>query len=123
MNGKNTRVTKSIFPILLLALLLLISPCKVRKSIQSGLGIPQTEVTNKSQTTLSSTNCSDFEVTKTTSVTEKSAGKYLSVISSGKEWAFKLYFSKQPALAYSQSNFSAVKIPFYILYQNFREYL
>jgi hypothetical protein len=123
MNGKNTRVTKSIFPILLLALLLLISPCKIRKSIQSGLGIPQTEVTNKSQTTLSST-CSDFEVTKTTSVKEKSAGKYLSVISSGKEWVFnKLHFSKQPALAYSQSNFSAVKIPFYILYQNFREYL
>ncbi|WP_159799097.1 hypothetical protein [Flavobacterium sp. MK4S-17] len=123
MNGKNTRLTSNILPILLLALLLLISPCKVRKSIQSGLGIPQTEVTNKSQTTLSST-CSDFEVTKTTSVKEKSAGKYLSVIFSGKKWFFHLpYFSKQPALAYSPLSSQAAKIPLYILYQNFKEYL
>lgn len=41
----------------LLGLLLILSPCKTRQSLQAAWNIPQTEVSNKSKTVLASADC------------------------------------------------------------------
>lgn len=47
-------------PVFGLIMLLLVAPCKVRNFIQTELGSPQTEVSNKSQTTVTNLDCPTF---------------------------------------------------------------
>lgn len=111
-------------PVLGLVLLLLLSPCKVRNFIQAELGIPQTEVANKNQTTFSNSNCNDLEITSTTLVKEKPHYQYLPATIEYVGLAFNVtditnnYFQPQTV-----RNHSASAIPLYILYQNFKDYL
>ena len=50
--------------ILGMALLLMFSPCKVRNFIEVELGLPQTEVLNKSQSIVSQSDCQSFEASE-----------------------------------------------------------
>jgi len=57
--------SSAFYSILGLAFLLLFSPCKVRNYVQAELGLPITEVANKSKTTISNANCNSFENSET----------------------------------------------------------
>src|SRR5690606_34914960 len=56
-----------------LALLLLLSPCKVRNFIQSELGVSQTQALNKSQSTISQYSCFAFEITESAETVSESS--------------------------------------------------
>ncbi len=115
----------SIRPLLLvsgLILLLLLSPCKVRNFIQAELGIPQTEVTNKSQSTLSQASCEIFE----TQTAHQTASESPIQLPDGnaEEWTFQFVGNskKKEVLPNPISAQRAPNIPFYILYQNLLVY-
>lgn len=67
MKGESKNIGTLLFAVGLI-LLLLISPCNVRNFIQEELGLPQTEVANKSKTYLSNSNCDSFSKTTFTLV-------------------------------------------------------
>jgi hypothetical protein len=54
-----------ILSVLGLVVLLLLSPCKVRNAVEAELGVPQTNVLNKSQATLSQSACQTVEISET----------------------------------------------------------
>lgn len=125
MNEKvNIQTIRTIVPILGLALLLLISPCKVRNFIQSNLDVPQTEVTNKSKTSLSHTNCSDSDNLATSTTGVKKITKQLPAVFN--DYSFAIYqteFSNSYLLPHHARNNFASAIPLYILYQHIKDYL
>ena len=51
----------TILSILGLVVLLLLSPCKIRNFIQAETGVPLTRVLNKSQSTISQSDCQTYE--------------------------------------------------------------
>src|SRR5690606_6095101 len=55
----------SVLSVMVLALLILLSPCKVRNYIQSELDIAQTQALNKSQSAFSPSTCIGFEILTT----------------------------------------------------------
>jgi hypothetical protein len=59
---KNIRFVLSVLG---LVILLLLSPCKVRNAVEAELGVPQTNVLNKSQATLSQAACQTVEISET----------------------------------------------------------
>lgn len=113
----------SMLSILGLVLLILFSPCKVRNYIQAELGIPQTKVTNKSQSTISQSNCQTFEVAATIQKTSKPTLRqsgFLTAETYRLETTVKsLHQSYSPCS--SESNSTSV-VPLYILYQNLKIY-
>lgn len=115
----------TILPAFGLVVLLLLSPCKVRNFIQVELGIQQTEVTNKSQSTISNTSCSDAEVSNNSIlVKEKTFSQQLAAISTSNDFAFGIsHFSNNYVSIHRDRNYSTSVIPLYILYQNFKDYL
>ncbi len=70
--------------------LLVLSPCKVRNFIQAQLGVPQTEVLNKSQTTREQANCRVYEAIPKQIVNAGSFDKYVPFAATG---FADLYFS------------------------------
>ncbi|MFN2260822.1 MAG: hypothetical protein ABR595_01995 [Psychroflexus sp.] len=117
------KTTKHVLPFLGLALLLLFSPCKIRNFIQAEFGVPQTEVTNKSQTTLSSSNCSILKTVATTVVEKKITVQNSVATLAGKGLAFNVVnFPDYYIPPYQARNHSGSLIPFYILYQNIQVY-
>lgn len=112
----------SVLPVLGLAILLLLSPCKIRNFIQSELGIPQTNVSNKSKSTISKSECltidqSDFvnNLTK-----PKTLVKYF-IYPNVDEVCF--LFDKEPEAKnpyHPQIWHQIDTVPYYILYQNFK---
>ena len=120
----NIKAAQQLFPILGLAVLLLLSPCKVRNYIQAELGIPQTEISNKIKTTVSSSSCNEVQISNQTTVEKRATTIKLPASLSEFIFAFFLSdISKSYTPNYQTRSYSASTIPLYILYQNFKDYL
>lgn len=114
----------SLFPILGLALLLLISPCKVRNFIQAELGIPQTQVTNKSKATIGSASCSALESAPSTTLSKVGYMLQLVPIRVPKLPCFSTAIMVgQSVPSLKERRHLVAAIPLYILYQNFKIHL
>ncbi|MFD2543171.1 hypothetical protein ACFSSB_12635 [Lacinutrix gracilariae] len=124
MKEKTNIRASSIFPVLGLVVLLLISPCKVRNFLQAQLDIPQTEVTNKSQTSISSSNCNELNIFKSSSAKEKPVSQNAFATLTKFEFPCEIsnFPNIYPRLQTSRNNSSSA-IPLYILYQNYKDYL
>tara|TARA_R110002049_G_scaffold293156_4_gene478021 strand:- start:2442 stop:2819 length:378 start_codon:yes stop_codon:yes gene_type:complete len=120
----NIKSILTILPFWGLAVLLLLSPCKVRSFIQGELDIPQTEVVNKSQTTISNTNCNDISVVSSTLLKEKSFTQHFPASVAEADLAFTVFnFPNNYIQSHIARNHSASAVPLYILYQSFTDYL
>lgn len=119
-----TKNTTALLPVLGLVLLILLSPCKVRNFIQFELGVPQTEVSNKSKTTYNNSDCDHFDATVIVLAKEKNTTQplpYSNFIST-----FNLNrsgFASNHLKVGHKAVESAIQVPLYILYQNFKDYL
>jgi len=106
-----------------LALLLLLSPCKVRNVIQTELGIPQTKVTNKSQSTVSQSNCQTFEYSKMVeSISKPTFQQSNFLIPKAFRLSFTPYLLKHSFNINTSKSQPVSDVPFYILYQNLKVY-
>lgn len=116
--------TKYYSPLILgLIFLFLIAPCKVRNYIQAELGIPQTHVLNKSQTTISQSNCLTFEVSKPATATSKISLKFIDFFVAEKFSTLHLQSQLKNNNNLKISNSKRITtIPLYILYQNIKVY-
>ena len=124
MKGKlNLHTKHKVLPLLGLVLLLLLSPCKVRNFIQVELGLTQTEVSNKSQATVSYLDCNDFEITNTSFQKSTSSVDFTAIILDVNTAFVVSDISKSYLQPDQKGNYSVSKIPLYILYQNFKDYL
>lgn len=125
MKGKfNIRKIHTVLPILGLALLLLLSPCKVRSFIQDKLDIPKTETINKSQTTLvGNESCSVYDFFSDVVIKAKKSLKFLNVFvaNSTKSASILVYSLNKPAHSFEMKN-APITLPLYILYQNLMVY-
>ncbi len=108
-----------------LAFLLLISPCKVRNYLAVEIGISQNDVSNKSLSALSGSSCVAAGLSDATVVISTVSFSALSALLPA------IFESSLRAVEVSK-NFSAGfksgisyrnAVPFYILYQNFQDYL
>ncbi len=121
----NLKTIVTVLPVLGLILLLLLSPCKVRNYIQAELGIPQTEVSNKSKTTINETNCNTFEAFQNDFSSSKKPIQHLPYLAVN-NLIFSLItngFNKKSFYYLKRRNHSVSPIPLYILYQNLKVYL
>jgi len=120
----NFKYQYSILPIFGLVFLLLLSPCKIRNFIQAELGVAQTEVSNKNQTTINNSSCSDSETVSMIEAKEKSQSQKLPFIASNTDRTFATtVFNTTYPQEYKEGNVSTPAVPLYILYQNFKDYL
>ena len=107
-----------------LVLLLLLSPCKVRNFIQAELGIPQTTVLNKSQSTISTSSCSISEVSTTVNTGGKSKTQQLPLVNATTGLtSLQVNYTQTYSQLYKANIESFAAVPLYILYQNFKDYL
>lgn len=108
-----------------LIMLLLLSPCKVRNSIEFALGIPQTKVSNRNIATVSNNSCSVYEVRNAkVSVSQPTKPKppLLTVTISSNDGKIIGVFN--PTFTRNERwEESASPVPYYLLYQNFKVYL
>ena len=106
-----------------LVLLLLLSPCKVRNFIQAELGVPQTNVLNKSQSTISPSNCQTYEISETIqTISKTNIQQSYFPISEANSFEFKFDFPKHSATQSLSKRPLVTDIPLYILYQNLQVY-
>ncbi len=120
----NIRKTNVVISTLGLAILLLLSPCKVRKFIQLELGTLQTEVLNKSKTTIGNSNCNTFEVTDSVLTVSRLSLQFLPACALNLVHYFSVIeHRRQPFDSYKTKNHSISFVPYYILYRNFKVYL
>ncbi|MFN0728074.1 hypothetical protein [Polaribacter gochangensis] len=113
----------SILSIFGLVLLLVISPCKVRNFIQAELGIPQIEVLNKNQSTISESNCQTFEFSETIqTITKPTFQQPDFLISGASPFNFASYLFKNSFNLNTSRNQQVSDVPLYILYQNLKVY-
>ena len=125
---KLNKITKksTLFPIIGLIFLLLFSPCKVRNYVQAELNIPQTEVSNKSQTTHSYITCYDIEITDASLIQVASSTKSSPAFLT-KAFNFSFFFTERfpdkITTDYEKKRFVTSSIPLYILFKNFKVYL
>ncbi len=119
----NLHTKHTVLPLLGLVLLLLLSPCKVRNFIQVELGLTQTEVSNKSQATVSYLDCNDFEITNTSFQKSTTSVDFTAIIVDVNTAFVVSDISKSYLQPDQKGNYSVSKIPLYILYQNFKDYL
>lgn len=119
-----SKKTTTLLPVLGLVLLILLSPCKVRNFIQFELDVPQTEVSNKSKASYNDSNCDHFDA----SVIALAKGKdtfdplpYSNFVSTFNIKRFE--FSSNHSKVDCNSIESAIQVPLYILYLNFKDYL
>lgn len=117
----NIKTIQSLFPILGLAVLLLLSPCKIRNFIQEQLGVPQTEVLNKSQSTISQSNCVTFQTSKTIQTLSKPTFKQASLqISEYHTFECTTNLVKHSFISDTLRKQRVSNVPLYILYQNLK---
>jgi len=106
-----------------LVLLILLSPCKVRNFIQAELGIPQTKVLNKSQSTISESNCQTFEFSETIqTITKPTFQQSDFLISEASHFDFASYLFKNSFNLNTPRTQQVSDVPLYILYQNLKVY-
>ncbi|MEO5788100.1 hypothetical protein [Gelidibacter sp.] len=99
--------------------LLLLSPCKVRNSIQTALELPQTEVSSKSVCQVYEENETLVSATTTNQQQQFPAIPY-------KQPHFALVtvdLAKQTVTQIEDKSESVALIPYYILYQNLKVHL
>lgn len=114
---------KTILSLFGLALLLLLSPCKVRNFIQAELDVPPTEVLHKNQTTISATSCVAFDVSGIDHSSSTSVKKALDNFVDGELFTFQLPIRYKTNSTLQLSNSKLIpSIPLYILYQNIQVY-
>ncbi|QDH80987.1 hypothetical protein FKX85_18825 [Echinicola soli] len=120
------RKTKKWHPIAVLALLtlLLCSPCSVRNTIQKAFGATHTQVLNKSKAVQPLSSC--FAIDDTTAVhamvdftAELTPALTLIAAFIQFEWNEQ---DQRPTFFYAKLG-TAVTVPYYILYQNFKTHL
>ncbi len=121
----NIKSKSALFTVIGFTFLLLLSPCKVRNYIQSELGIPQTEVTNKSQLTISASDCNNIEVSDAAITFSKPSTHHISVLLfNDSTFAVKIVGTLTKSINHFNANsLSVTSIPLYILYQNFKAFL
>ncbi len=106
-----------------LVLLLLLSPCKVRNFIEAELGIPQTKVLNKSQSTISQSNCQTFAFSETIqTVTKPNFQQPDFLVSEVSHFEFTTYLLRHSFNLNTSRNQQVSNVPLYILYQNLKVY-
>ena len=106
-----------------LVMLLLLSPCKVRNFIQAELELPQTETLNKSQATITPSDCLAFENSDSIEIASKlriQSNKFL--ISKVSFLDFELYLPKSKLNLRASSRPKIIDVPLYILFQNPKVY-
>lgn len=121
--GLKIKEASLILSIFGLVVLLLFSPCKVRNFIQVELGIPQTEVLNKSQSIASQSDCLTYEVSKTVLAYSKPSLHQPSFLLTEVD-SFEPTINQTSYLftPYTSVNKLVCDIPLYILYQNLKIY-
>ena len=113
-----------LLPFFGLALLLLLSPCKVRNFLQAELDIAKTKVVSKNKTTLNNNNCSDLDIVADLFAKEKPAPKLIPFYPTAIEWPLLAYNTVNNYFLPNESrNHTVARVPLYILYQNFKDYL
>lgn len=106
-----------------LALLLLLSPCKVRNFIQSELGVSQTQALNKSQSTISQYSCFAFEITESDETILKPSITVTNLLfTAAYSVDFSSRFYKHPVIFNPSEHISNSDVPLYILYRNLKIY-
>lgn len=108
-----------------LVFLLLLAPCKVRNYIQAELGLPTTEVSNKSITNSTKSDCKTLEVTKNTLTFSKSSSQAASLLVVNTiSFPFILIdFNKKATVLNTKEINSISLVPLYILFKNFKVYI
>ena len=122
---ENCKINKmnSTLSIFGLVLLLLLSPCKVRNVIQTEFGIPQTKVLNKSQSTVSQSNCQTFELSEALHTTSKQTLQQSGfLIPETTRFDFTTRLLKSSFNFNTSGNQQVSGVPLYILYQNLKIY-
>ena len=106
-----------------MVLLLLLSPCKVRNFIQVELGLPQTDVLNKSQAIDSQSECQTFEVAKAVQSYSKPTVQQLCfLVADASHFEQRTYLPTKLFTPFTSENQLVPDIPLYILYQNLQIY-
>ena len=118
--SKKINLSLSVFG---LVLLLLLSPCKVRNFIQAELGVTQTKVLNKSQSTISLSNCQTLAFSENIKTDFKQDSKRfdLNALESN-NFTVEVDLSKFLLISLRTRIPSTSNIPLYILYQNLLVY-
>lgn len=120
LETKNLKLILSVFG---LACLLLLSPCKIRNVIQAQVGLPQTTVLNKSQTTISTTGCVAFDVAEIKHASSTPVTKTVDNFFNEKLFAFHSPIQSKATNAIRISTSKPIpSTPLYILYQNILVY-
>ncbi|MGJ8661339.1 MAG: hypothetical protein ACSHXL_04830 [Bacteroidota bacterium] len=112
----------SLLSLLGFVILLLISPCAVRNYIQSEIGIPQTEVSNKSKATIHTSQCSIQEITDIAQTTyEESTFSFTALAATKSSFTIRWIVNNEKSIDhYFERNHFISFLPLYILYQNFK---
>jgi len=106
-----------------LVLLLFISPCKVRNFIQAELGVTQTKVLNKSQSTISLSNCQTIAFSENIKTNFQQDLKHFDLsILENNYLTVEVDLSKFSLISLPTRILSKSNIPLYILYQNLLVY-
>ncbi|MBZ9619547.1 hypothetical protein [Psychroflexus lacisalsi] len=121
---KDSKNIATIFSILGLAALLLLSPCKLRNFIQSELGVDQTQVTNKSKSLASQSSCQFQDIIQTKSAQSPSD---VQQFSDAGHINFSIDFEVASLSSSVQNEYIrpnlASSVPLYILFNHFKVYL
>ncbi|MBZ9651006.1 hypothetical protein [Psychroflexus montanilacus] len=114
----------SVYSVLGLGLLLLLSPCKVRNFVQAELGVEQTQVSSKSQSLAPQFSCQTQEIVQAKATTSKLEAKQFSYAG---PINFSVDFDATFLQASIQNDYARPKVassvPLYILYSNLKVYL
>ncbi|MGS0525432.1 hypothetical protein ACU8V7_09800 [Zobellia nedashkovskayae] len=113
----------TILSVLGLVLLLFLSPCKTRNFIQAELGVIQTKVLNKSQSTVSQLDCPSFEVSEIIQTVSKPSFHQPNILTP-EVYHFRFAFNwlRHYPIPTSSKEQLVSDVPLYILYQNLKVY-
>ena len=104
-----------------IVLLLLISPCKVRNFVQAEIDVPQTEVSNKSKSSLSKSNCQSLEITKAVQTISKPTFEQPDhLLSSFIDFDYAIDLLNESFKLNASAERLNADIPLYILYKNLK---
>lgn len=118
--SKKINIALSVFG---LVLLLLLSPCKVRNFLQAELEVTQTKVLNKSQSTISLSNCQTIAFSENIKTNFQQDLKHFDLpILESSYFTIEVDLSKFSLISSPTRNPSTSNIPLYILYQNLLVY-
>ncbi len=115
----NLHIKKALTLVSLIGLitLLLLAPCKVRKSVQTALEMPPTEVSNKSVCQAYQDVESAVSATKTVQQTAPA------ILGTNPQLLIVADLSQHPVTQFTDKSESVARIPYYILYQNLKVHL